>query len=164
MHGYDLEFVASILYMICKHNELIKLYIIRSSCNTILQYITSWTPFQYPVRLRRLEAARLVDEIIISIWNLTGASAALLPMSLSNFKAITHFLIQISRLRPSVRSYNKTSFRILKQGPGHRYDESADVLCWCSKVYYHVTFCCLFYRCVLGATFADEAFRWLIWD
>ena len=34
------------------------------------------------------EATRLVVWIIASLWNLTGTSAALLPMCLSNFRAI----------------------------------------------------------------------------
>ena len=46
-----------------------------------------------------LEAARLVVYIITSLWHLTGTSAALLPMCLSNFRAIGRFWIQISRLR-----------------------------------------------------------------
>ena len=35
-----------------------------------------------------LEAARLVFRIVRSLWNLTGASAAALPMFLSNFKVM----------------------------------------------------------------------------
>ena len=35
-----------------------------------------------------LEAARLVVWIIASLWNLAGTSATVLPMSLSNFRAI----------------------------------------------------------------------------
>ena len=40
-----------------------------------------------------LEAARLVLEIIVLLWNLTGTSAALLPRCLSNFKKIVQFSI-----------------------------------------------------------------------
>ena len=80
-----------------------------------------WAPFQYPirrliVRSRGVEAARLVV-CVVSLWNLTGTSAAVLPICLSNFRAIGQFQIQISRLRDFVRSYSKTSFRILKQDP-----------------------------------------------
>ena len=65
-----------------------------------------------------LEAARLVVKIIASLWNMTGASAAVLPRCLSNFRAIAQFQIQISRLRDFRRSYDKTSYRIsLKPGP-----------------------------------------------
>ena len=35
-----------------------------------------------------LEAARLSVIVIVSLWNLTGISAALLPRCLSNFRAI----------------------------------------------------------------------------
>ena len=72
-----------------------------------------------------LEAARLVFRIVRSLWNLTGTSAALLPMCLSNFKAIRRFKVQISWLRDFTRSYEKTSFRILRRGPGHFIKSSA---------------------------------------
>ena len=65
-----------------------------------------------------LEAARFVFRIVRSFWNLTGTSAALLPMRLSNFKAIRQFKVPMSWLRDFTRSYEKTSFRILRRGPG----------------------------------------------
>ena len=65
-----------------------------------------------------LEAARFVFRIVRSLWNLTGTSAAVLPMCLSNFKAIRQFKVPISWLRDFTRSYEKTSFRILRRGPG----------------------------------------------
>ena len=64
-----------------------------------------------------LEAARFVFRIVWSLWNLTGTSAALLPMCLSNFKSIRQFKVPISWLRDFTRSYDKTSFRILRRGP-----------------------------------------------
>ena len=64
-----------------------------------------------------LEAARFVFRIVRSLWNLTGTSAAVLPMCLSNFKAIRQFKVPISWLRDFTRSYEKTSFRILRRGP-----------------------------------------------
>ena len=64
-----------------------------------------------------LEAARFVFRIVRSLWNLTGTSAAVLPMCLSNFKAIRQFKVPISWLRDLTRSYEKTSFRILRRGP-----------------------------------------------
>ena len=39
-------------------------------------------------------------------------------MCLSNFKAIRQFKVPISWLRDFTRSYEKTSFRILRRGPG----------------------------------------------
>ena len=66
-----------------------------------------------------IEAPRLVVCIVASLWNLTSTSATLLPRCLSNFRAIVHFLLQISWLRDIARSYNKTSYWILKQGPSH---------------------------------------------
>ena len=65
-----------------------------------------------------LEAARFVFRIVRSLWNLTGTSAAVLPMCLSNFKTIRQFKVPISWLRDFTRSYEKTSFRILRRGPG----------------------------------------------
>ena len=64
-----------------------------------------------------LESARFVFRIVRSLWNLTGTSAAVLPMCLSNFKAIRQFKVPISWLRDFTRSYEKTSFRILRRGP-----------------------------------------------
>ena len=46
--------------------------------------------------------------------------AAVLPMRLSNFKAIWWFELPISRLRVFTRSYDKTSYQILKCGPGRQ--------------------------------------------
>ena len=65
-----------------------------------------------------LEAARLVFRIERSHWNLTGTSAAVLPMCLSNLKAMRWFKLPISRLRFFTSSYDTTSYRILKRGPG----------------------------------------------
>ena len=64
-----------------------------------------------------LEAARFVFRIVRSLWNLTGTSAAVLPMCLSNCKAIRQFKVPISWLRDFTISYEKTSFRILRRGP-----------------------------------------------
>ena len=46
-----------------------------------------------------LETARLDVLIIVSLWNLTGISAALLPRCLSNFRAIGKVWIRLSLLR-----------------------------------------------------------------
>ena len=72
-------------------------------------------------RSRSLDATRFVFRIVRSLWNVTGTSAALLavlPMCLSDSKAIRWFKLLISRLRDFMRSYDKTSYRILKQGLG----------------------------------------------
>ena len=65
-----------------------------------------------------LEDARFVFRIVRSLWNLAGTSAALLPKCLSNFKAMGKFKLRISRLRGFTRSYDKTSYWILKRDPG----------------------------------------------
>ena len=54
----------------------------------------------------------------VYLWNLTGTSAAVLPKCLSNFRAIGQLWRQISWLRDFMRSYDKTSHRILKRDPG----------------------------------------------
>ena len=69
----------------------------------------------YSKIFQSLEAARFVFKIVRSLWNLTGTSAALLPRRLSNFKAMWKFKLPISRLRDFTRSYDKTSYRILKR-------------------------------------------------
>ena len=63
-----------------------------------------------------LEAARFVFRIVRSLWNLIGTSAALLPMCISNFKAMRYFKLSVSRLWDFTRSYDNTSYRILKRG------------------------------------------------
>ena len=68
-----------------------------------------------------LEAARLGVMVIVSLWNLTGISAAVLPRCLSNFRAIRKFKIWISRLRDFVRSSGKTSTRLVNRSPGLQY-------------------------------------------
>ena len=50
-----------------------------------------------------LEAARLGFKLFQSLWNLAGTSAALLPMCLSNFRAIRPLQHPISRLRDFTR-------------------------------------------------------------
>ena len=62
-----------------------------------------------------LEAARFVFRIVRSLWNLTGTSAALPPMCLSNFKTIQQFKVPISWLRDFTKSDDKTSFRISRR-------------------------------------------------
>ena len=65
-----------------------------------------------------LEAARFVFRIVRSLWNLAGTSVALLPKCVSNFKAMRKFKLRISRFRAFTRSCDKTSYWILKRGPG----------------------------------------------
>ena len=62
---------------------------------------------------QRLEGTRSDEEMFVSLWNLTGTSAAVLPRCLSNFRAMRTFHHPISWLRDFARSYNKTSYRIL---------------------------------------------------
>ena len=65
-----------------------------------------------------LEAARLNVILIVSLWNLTGSSAAALPSCLSNFRAIEKALTWISRLQHFAKSCGKTSARLVNRGPG----------------------------------------------
>ena len=66
-----------------------------------------------------LEAARYLFRIVWSLSNVTGTSTTVLPICLSNFKAIRWFKLPISQFRDFTRSYVKTSYRILKQGAGY---------------------------------------------
>ena len=65
-----------------------------------------------------LEATRLNVIIVVSLWNLTGTSAAALPMCLLNFRAIGKVQTRISRLRDFTISCSKTSYRLVNRGPG----------------------------------------------
>ena len=64
-----------------------------------------------------LEAAILGVIKIVSLWNLTGISAALLPRCLLNFRAIGKVQTRISWLRDFTRSCGKTSYRLVNRGP-----------------------------------------------
>ena len=66
--------------------------------------------------LQGLEAVRFVFESVRSLRNLTGTSAAVLPVSLFNFN---WFKFSISLLRDFTRSYDNTAYCILKRGPWH---------------------------------------------
>ena len=101
-----------------------------------------------------LEAARFVFRIVRSLWNLTGTSAAVLPMCLSNFKAIRQFKVPISWLRDFTRSYDKTSFRILRWGPGIRF--SIGILIMMIKTISHPLILMYFHRKRWMAPLEDE--------
>ena len=66
-----------------------------------------------------LEAARFRFKFFQSLWNLVGTSATLLPMCLSNFRAIRPLQHPISRLRGFTRFVGKTSYRLVNRGPGY---------------------------------------------
>ena len=56
-----------------------------------------------------------------TLWNLTGISAALLPICQSNFRTIWKVLAQISRLRYFTRPCGKTSICLANRGQGKWY-------------------------------------------
>ena len=64
-----------------------------------------------------IEAARLDVAIVISLWNLTGTSAAALARYQPNFRATGKVSTRISRLRDFTRSCGKTSYRLVNRGP-----------------------------------------------
>ena len=106
----------------------------------------SWALFQYNTSSRKiswsLEATRLAVPIIGSFWHLTGASATRLPTCLSNFRAIVQFEAPILRLEAFVRSYNKTSCQILKQGPINELEYFANCNIpyeYCYNMYLNIT-------------------------
>ena len=78
-----------------------------------------------PIRrliIRSLKVSKQRDLYLVfvarSLWYLTGTSAAVLPMCLSNFKSMRQIKLPISRLQDLARSYHKTSDSILKWTPG----------------------------------------------
>ena len=66
---------------------------------------------------RSLEIATLYVIMLASFWNLTSISAVLLPMCLSNVRAIGKVQTRISGLRDFMRSCGKTSYRLVNRGP-----------------------------------------------
>ena len=66
-----------------------------------------------------IETPRFISRIVWLLWNLTGTSAVVLPMSLAKYQKIRWFNLPILQLRDFTRHYDKTSSRILKQGPGY---------------------------------------------
>ena len=72
-----------------------------------------------------LEATRLVDWIILSLWNLTGMSTALLPMSV--FANFQQFWIQILGLQYFARLYSKMSYR--KRAPDNHHITNQQLQC-----------------------------------
>ena len=83
-------------------------------------------------------AARLDVILIVSHWNLAGISAALLPMCLSNFRAIRKVLTRISRLRDFTRFCGKTSVRLVNRGPAilpPRQMEVGSAILWIPTLY-----------------------------
>ena len=58
--------------------------------------------------------------MIVSLWNLTGISASLLPRCLSNVRAMGNEWVWISQLRVFLRSYCRTPARSVNRGLGSR--------------------------------------------
>ena len=67
------------------------------------------------------EAARLDVILIVSPWSLTGISAALLSICLSNFRATVQVYTRISRFRDFTRYCGKTSYRLVNRGRGEKF-------------------------------------------
>ena len=63
-----------------------------------------------------LEAKRLEVIMIVSLWNLTGISAAALPWCQSSFRAIGEVWTRISWLRYFVRYYGQASVLLVNIG------------------------------------------------
>ena len=64
-----------------------------------------------------LEAVKFGFKLFQWLWNWAGTSAALLPMCLSNFRAIRPLQHPISWLRDFTRFGGKTSYRLVNRGP-----------------------------------------------
>ena len=103
---------AKIEFVPPRHQELISgIAQLSGPCLNIRKDVFSYD-------LVKSRSREICFRIVRSLWNLTGTLAALLLMCLSNFIAIRQFKVPISWLRDFTRSYEKTSFRILRRGPG----------------------------------------------
>ena len=95
------------------HYSSTMLWFLVNSCDLLIQGVYSLSGRTYCRQISwSLEATRVDVIIIVPLWNLTGISAALLPMCLSNFKTIGKVETRISRLRDFTRSGSKTSVRL----------------------------------------------------
>ena len=79
------------------------------SCDksTVSFQVTAGAPSQYPKRRLSVRSRKVSKPRDLYLES----------MCLSNFKAIRQFKVPISWLRDFTRSYEKTSFRILRRGP-----------------------------------------------
>ena len=117
LHLYNcyniLQFMIALLPWLVQENIVIQ------SLGIVLEQdpVSIFDKTSYRKISQSLEAARFLFRIVRSLWNLTGTSAALLPMCLSNFIAMRWSKLPIARLRDFMRSYGKTSYRVLKRGP-----------------------------------------------
>ena len=87
--------------------------------------LAAWAPSQYPKR-RLSVRSRKVSKPRDLYLELSDRS----EICLSNFKAIRQFKVPISWLRDFTRSYGKTSFRILRRGPGSSYHCISHSFCY----------------------------------
>ena len=96
--------------------------IVHMSLYNNIMLFTTGAPSQYPKRrlfVRSREVSKPRDWYFklsyrVEIWQTHRQQSK----CLSNFRVIGQFQIQISRLQDFTRSYEKTSFRILRRGPG----------------------------------------------
>ena len=70
-------------------------------------------------------------------------------MCLSNFKAMRQFKVPISWLRDFTISYEKTSFRILRRGPGHGLLRVCSVPNHYTNQFWHIA------NCFRGTSFSE---------
>ena len=80
--------------------------------NVGLYSLSRWWSYR-----QSLVAGRLDVIMMVSLWNLTGISVALLPMCLSNFRTTGKVKTRISRLWNFTRSCGKTSVCSVDKGP-----------------------------------------------
>ena len=101
---------------------------IQTVSNNVMKYLMAKgvarsktrAPFQYPIRrliVRSREVSKPRDRQFKLSYRYEIWQARRQQWCLSNFRAIGLFWIQISRHRDFTRSYDKTSYRILKRDP-----------------------------------------------
>ena len=94
----------------CLYNR----FAMQAILNQFKRHVAAWKRLGCPQRMQRTWWQIVATSYTGFRW-LTGTSALVLPRCLTNFKAIVQFWIRISWLRVFGKSYNKTSYRILKQ-------------------------------------------------
>ena len=104
-------------FMVHTNAKLLRLQHLLLSCEWLQGLYSLSGRTSYRKISRSLEAARFGFKLFQSLWNLAGTSAALLPMCLSNFRAIRPLQHPISRLRDFTRFGGKTSYRLVNRGP-----------------------------------------------
>ena len=125
---------------ICGHSDVLQTFIFMYTTRAPEPLVTKLLGSQMSWRL---ETARLDILMTISLWNLTGILATVLPMCMSNFRVIGKVQTPMSRLWGFARSCVKACVRLVNRGMGSKSYEILNGLfryhmCCLYKVLYHM--------------------------